>query len=220
MTMRLPLLLAAIAALAFVPAAAAHAPGEKSPEGYSSKVTSVSPKLGGITVAVVEGDDELELQNTTGKTVIVYGYDKEPYLRFDAKGVYENQHSPAAFLNDDRFGKTAVPKDASGEAVPEWLRVSGGTSFSWHDHRIHWMSPIPPDPVRKDKNSEHHIYDWTVRASVDGKPLTIAGTLDYLPPESGGMSTGLIAGIGAGTAAVLAAAAAVLVRRRRAPAAA
>jgi hypothetical protein len=203
----------ALAALLLASAAAAHE-GE-SPPGYESKVTSISPAMGGINAAVVEGDDEIELVNGTGKTVIIYGYNKEPYLRFDAKGVFENQRSPAAFLNDDRFGKSAVPKDATADAAPLWLRVAAGKSFSWHDHRIHWMSPIDPPTVKADKGKAHHIFDWKVQAAVAGEPLTIAGTLDYSPPPGGGVSTALVAAIAAGAAAVVGVAAVVLLRRRR-----
>ena len=34
------------------------------------------------------------------------------------------------------------------------------------------------------KDEPHHVFDWTVPARLDGKPLTIAGTLEYEPPPN------------------------------------
>ena len=216
----LALLLAAAAALVAVPAASAHGPGEKPIPGYSSKVLSVSPAVPGLEVDVEKGDDELELVNGTGKTILVYGYAHEPYLRIGPNGVFENAMSPAAYLNQDRFGKTKLPANVSPKATPKWRRVASGATFSWHDHRIHWMSPLPPPAVQKDKGKARHIFDWKVEAAADGKPIAISGTLDWVPPADEGTSTTTKALVGVGAAAALAALAFLALRLRRRPAAA
>jgi hypothetical protein len=218
MRSKLTLLFSVTAALLAVPAAFAHEPGEKSLPGYESKVLSVTPALAGLKVAVVEGDDELELRNGTGKTIVIYGYNHEPYLRFGPGGIFENRHSPAAYLNEDRFGKTKIPAGVSAKAQPKWLKVGSGSTYSWHDHRIHWMSPIPPPSVQKDKGKTAHIFDWKVEANAAGKPIAIAGTLDYVPPADSGTSTAVKALIAAGAGLVLAAVAFVALRLRRRPA--
>jgi hypothetical protein len=214
---KLTLLFIAATALLAAPAAFAHEPGEKSLPGYLSKVLSVTPAMPGLEVSVAEGDAELELVNGTGKTIMIYGYNHEPYLRFAPNGVFANQSSPATFLNEDRFGKTKVPAHASAKAAPKWLKVAKGSTYSWHDHRIHWMSPIAPPAVQKNKGKETHIFDWKVEAAAGGKPIAIAGTLDYVPPPGEGISTAVKALIGLAAVAALAAVAFVALRLRRRP---
>ena len=59
--------------------------------------------------------------------------------------------------------------------------------YEWHDHRIHWMSTIPPPVVRADSKLRHHVFDWTVPATFGGTPLAIEGSLDYVPPQGSGL---------------------------------
>ena len=47
------------------------------------------------------------------------------------------------------------------------------------------MSKTLPPKVQAAKDEPHHVFDWTVPAALEGKPLTISGTLDYEPPELG-----------------------------------
>jgi hypothetical protein len=178
---RIRLLIASLVALAWCPAALAHGGGVP---GFTSTVTSTPPP--GVTVVVKDGDDRLRLENRSGSEVIVQGYDGEPYLRFARDGVYRNTRSPATYLNDDRYGQAAVPASADPKAEPRWEKVADGDAYEWHDHRIHWMSPENPPQVRKAPDQPHHVFDWTVPASIDGKPFVLAGSLDYAPPSSGG----------------------------------
>jgi hypothetical protein len=46
--------------------------------------------------------------------------------------------------------------------------------------------------VRRAEGEPHHILDWKIPAAVGGKGLTIAGSLDYDPVESGGFPTLLV----------------------------
>jgi len=201
------------AALVWAPPALPH----ESLSGFTSTVTGVSPKVAGVSILVLEGDDEVQLTNTSGKDVVVLGYQREPYLRFAADGlVYMNRRSPAAFLNQDRFAETKVPKSASPSAPPRWSQVGTEGSYRWHDHRIHWMSPIPPPVVATAEDEPHHVFDWRVPASVGGTAFAIEGSLDYAPTDEGLSSTEIV-GIGIAGAVLVAAAAGgiVLVRRRR-----
>ena len=140
-------------------------------------------------------------------------------MRFSREGVFENQRSPAAYLNDERFGNVEVPDSADPKAAPEWKAVAAGVSYSWHDHRVHWMSPAYPRKVEEAKDVEHHIFDWKVPGTVDGERLAIAGSLDYVPPDDDGGSTSvLLAWIAAALVVALAGGALAwyLARRRRA----
>jgi hypothetical protein len=195
------LLLAVCFALTFAPAAAGHGGGSK---GFKSTITAVRPPVAGIQIGVRGGDDRLRLENQSGEMIIVRGYGGEPYLRFGPDGVYENENSPAPYLNKDRFARVEVPKAASEKAKPSWRKISDGATFEWHDHRIHWMSPIPPKPIRDDPNDKHHVFNWEVPGTGNGKAFVIRGTLDYSPPSDGGVPVVFISVLAAVLAATLA----------------
>jgi len=102
----------------------------------------------------------------------------------------------------------------------KWEKVASNGSYKWFDHRIHWMEKNPP-PIVKDRSKRTKIFDWRVPAKVAATPVTLAGTLSWVPvssSSSGGLSGGAIAAIVAG-ALVLLAAVVLLLRRRRRPAA-
>jgi hypothetical protein len=183
--------LAVLAALVVAPAAAAHGGGGS--KGYHSTVTEVRPALEGLTVTVLDSDDRLGLRNETGQTIVVDGYEGEPYLRFAGKRVYRNARSPATYLNEDRYGRIELPATADPKAPPDWREVARGGYWEWHDHRIHWMSTIPPRKVRDVAREPHHLFDWRVPASADGRRLSIVGSLDYTPPPTGRFRSIMIA---------------------------
>jgi hypothetical protein len=183
---------AVVAALVACPAAAGHGGGAA--RGFTSTVKRVTPNLDGLTVQIVQGDDQLHVRNDSGRELVVEGYEGEPYLRFDAHGgVYRNANSPATYLNEVRYGDVPVPASASKTATPRWKRVARGNSYDWHDHRIHWMSTIDPPKVRQAKDQPHHVFDWNVPGSVEGQPLAIRGSLDYQPPPKSSFNPILIA---------------------------
>ena len=122
--------------------AAADPPG---PTDYRSEITAIEPPTDGVEVEVVGGDSFIRLRRTGDERVDVMGYGGEPYLRFEPDGrVLENQRSPATFLNRDRTGEVDLPTEADADAEPEWEEVAADGTFSWHDHRTHWMSSARP----------------------------------------------------------------------------
>lgn len=178
--MKRALLVAVLALLGWAAQASGH--GGTAQQGYVSTVSGLTPDVLGLGASVLGGDDRLLLRNWSGKTVVVLGYDGEPYLRFDATGVFRNQRSPAAYLNRHRFAEVELPPQADAKAPPRWMRVSTGPSFAWHDHRIHWMKRTPPPAVQAEPDAIHRIASWQVPASADGTPFTIDGFLGYSPP--------------------------------------
>ncbi len=179
---------------------------------YRTYVTSVTPTAPGLSVEVLEFADRLLLRNHTGKTVIVYGYSGEPYARLLPNGSTEqNGRSPAVYLNTNFYANVTVPKSASATAAPRWESLDRAGQFEWHDHRIHWMSPVTPPQV-KDKNKRTKIFDWTVPIKVGSQPGAIKGELFWVPQGSNA-STGTVAVLAAIVAALLLGA--ILVRRRR-----
>jgi hypothetical protein len=145
------------------------------PGEYRSQVTAMDPEVDGVSLRVAGGDSFLELQVDPGIEVEVPGYQGEPYLRVLADGtVEENELSPSAFQNRDRYG-TEIPAQADAEAEPRWVEVAGGGEYAWHDHRIHWMSPDAPPRVQ---GGEGRVQDWEVPLVVDGEDVVVTGTLD------------------------------------------
>ena len=180
---------------------------------YRSEITSIVPDVKGLSIEVLEFADRLVLTNHTGKTVTVYGYSGEPYARVQPNGTTEqNVRSPAVYLNTNFYGDVTVPASASASLPPKWVTVDRTGSFEWHDHRIHWMSPVTPPQV-KDKSKRTLIFPWSVPISVGAQKGTMTGRLFWVPDSS----KTPVAAIAALIAIVLAAIAFVVwVRRRRA----
>ena len=72
--------LCAVLALDAAPAAA-HGVGGLQPTNVRSRVLSIEPATPGVDVKVIENGRRLELTNASGATVVVSGYENEPYLR-------------------------------------------------------------------------------------------------------------------------------------------
>ncbi len=183
---------------------------------YRSTITSVKPSVPGLSLTVLQFSDRLALVNRTGKTVTVYGYQGEPYARVLANGAVQlNEHSPAVYLNTTFYGNVTVPPSANPADPPKWTTFYRSGKFQWHDHRIHWTSPILPKQVT-DKSKRTFIEGWTVPIAVGAQKGTIEGSLFWVPEESKGGSPAIFALIAiavGGLVAVLL----VRLRRRRRP---
>ena len=162
---------------------------------YRTYITSITPKVPGLSVEVLEFADRLLLRNDTGKTVTVYGYSGEPYARVLPNGAAEqNKRSPAVYLNTNFYANVTVPPSASATAPPRWEAVDRTGQFEWHDHRIHWMSPVTPPEV-KDTAKRTKIFDWTVPIRVGTQPGAIRGELFWVPESSSAPTGAIVAGI-------------------------
>ncbi len=62
-----------------------------------------------------------------------------------------NTSSPAYFLNQNFYGDVNVPSSATPTATPHWTVIDRTGQLEWHDHRIHYMTPVTPPKV-KDKS--------------------------------------------------------------------
>jgi len=207
--LRLVVALSALLALAVAPAAHAH----QGNPNYRSVIDRVSPKLPGVRLQVLSLDDRLELQNTSGKTVVVKGYQGEPYARILGDGTVQvNHNSPAFYLNNDRTSTGKVPVSAKAGATPDWQVVDRAGRFQWHDHRIHWMSTIAPKQVT-DKTKRTKVFDWKVPLQVGATTASVNGTLFWAGTGGGGAPVAAYAGLA--VIALLGLGAVVVVRRRR-----
>ena len=203
-------LVALLALATAATAALAHGGGGTD---YISEVRTVKPANAGLGVEVLDRDDRLVLRNDSGKTVVVEGYNGEPYARLRPDGTVEvNLNSPALYLNEDRFAKVDLPRRADERAAPEWKRVDGSGRFEWHDHRMHWMGANRP-PAVKDPQRRIKVFDWDVPIRLGDRPGSVAGTLTWVGRPDDGFP--VIAAIALGVLVAGGAALVVLVRRRR-----
>jgi hypothetical protein len=185
-----------IAALVPVLACALAAPAvaHQGDPRFDSVLTGAG--IPGLKVQVLNYGDRLLLQNHTGQTVTLEGYENEPYARLLADGTVQvNQNSPATYLNTDPYANATVPKTANAKAAPAWKTIEGDNRYETHDHRIHWMSPgATPDKVT-DKAVRTKVFDWSVPVEVGDKRTAITGTLWWRGTDAaGGMPIGLIVG--------------------------
>ncbi|HEY4333916.1 MAG TPA: hypothetical protein VGM78_15150 [Ilumatobacteraceae bacterium] len=175
-------------ALVLLPAAPALAHGGSKfavTSDYSTAVTSISPDTSGLQVKVIDIAGDLQLTWNGSGTVIVDGYSGEPSLRISAAGVERNIRSTATYLNTTRYITSIPPAIADDTAPPQWDLLTAKRSFTWHDHRTHWMSPIPPEQVQAHPDQTTVIdADWKIPLVVNGTAVTVNGTLSWVPPPS------------------------------------
>jgi len=160
---------------------------------YISIFDGTSPHVSGLKVEVLGFDNQYQLINNTGKTVVVYGYNHEPYGRMLPDGTVQiNQRSPATYLNEDRFATTPVPPSANPRAAPVWKTQDKANRFIWHDHRMHWMAKSMPPQV-KDQHKRTTVFHYAIPLSVNGKPVKLTGTLFWRGTPKGIPTGALIA---------------------------
>jgi hypothetical protein len=171
-----------LALMAAAPGASAHGTnGQPIPDAahYLTKLTGISPAVPGLSASVDPRGDWLEVTNTTSKTLTVLGYAREPYLQIDATGVSENSFSPTLALNQSLFGDLSQLGDSSLPA--SWRHTSDGHQVRWHDHRIHWMGADRPPAVKSKPGVGHLVGTWNVHMTLGSTPITVTGTLNWLP---------------------------------------
>jgi hypothetical protein len=142
---------AAVAAVALAAAPAAFA--DTSTDGYVAKVKSIEPTVSGLELDV-EADGHVVLTAPAGHTIVVYGYEEEPYLRFSRGKVYDNAVSSTTAVNEP----SEAPSTPSDSAPARWEQIATGRTHEWNDRRV----------ARQR---------WTIRGSLDGRGFVVTGGL-------------------------------------------
>ena len=160
--------------------AAAHSADAPTATDYRVTVLGVSPPLPGLTVRTIEAGARLELVNHTSHTIEVLGYSGEPYLRVGPDGVYQNDASPATYLNETLAGGVAPPSTAGSAMPPLWTKLSSTPAVLWHDHRTQVeVRPTVPAGVGAQR-----LLTWSVPLRDGVRDFAVTGTLDLVPPPS------------------------------------
>jgi hypothetical protein len=185
---RAGLMLFAVIVLVLVPAApaSAHTVSGVGATDFTSRVDSIVPAEPGLQVRFIENATRIELTNSSAVEVTVLGYSGEPYLRVGPGGVFQNVNSPATYLNKTRQGGV-VPARLQGTAplpAPVWQSVASGPTARWHDHRTHWRLPLLPPGVRANPSLAQPVLAWQIGLVRGGQPVTVNGTVLWVPSPS------------------------------------
>jgi len=198
-------LFSALAVLAAASPAAAHTGTLPDANYYSSTITSVTPAVSGLDFSLLKNGESITLTNHTGQTVIVLGYTGEDYLRITPTGVDENVNSLSSFLNGSLI-ISGLPQElgqGAQQKPPQWKHVSNTPSYTWHDHRMHWMAQQRPPVVAADPRHAHKVFDWSMSLTADDRPVTVRGTLTWVgAPAFTGRTVALVVAIGTASIAV------------------
>jgi hypothetical protein len=164
------------------------------PTDYLSEIRSVAPETPAIEVGIIGGDSFFEMRVEPGTEAMVIGYQGEDYLWFRSDGViFENQNSPATYLNANRYGIEDVPASARADAEPSWKQVATGDSWAWHDHRAHWMQSARPFGL----SVGDQILEAVIPIVVDGATVDVTVISTWQPaPSPVAMILGAVAGLG------------------------
>jgi hypothetical protein len=177
-----------VALLLVVLAAPAHAHGRGSDAtNYHSSITA-APELPGITWEIYGGDELLGVTNDSDVELVVYGYEVagelEEYARVGPEGVFVNTNARATYENTDRYAQVTIPTAAQIGGEPDWEQVSSGTSFAWHDHRMHWMARNPPRALTDPSVATVVFPEWEIPFRYDGADRALTGQLVWVPGPS------------------------------------
>lgn len=175
--------MAAATALALGAAAMpGEARGHGEPHLYESVIEGTRPAAAarGVEVRIIDHDSQVKLTNRSGKTVVIEGYEGEPYVRLDRDGrVFLNARSPSMAPSNDRLGRTAPTGREDADARPNWIRVGDGGSFTWFDRRTHYRRKGLPSVVT-DESERTLLWRWRIPFTVGKASARVEGSLFWL----------------------------------------
>jgi len=134
----------------------------------------------GVEVRILDEDEQVELVNSSGRTVVVMGFAGEPYARVESGGsVFVNARSPATPANNDRWGRTRPSGREDPGAPPAWVRVGGEGRLVWYERRAQYRRAGTPPQVA-DPAERTWIRDYRIPLTVGGEPAELRGTLHWV----------------------------------------
>lgn len=186
------------AAIATTPASA-HTMGPD----FSSVFRGISPAIPGVSVRIEEDGARIALVNHSDRSLVILGYQGEPYIRFRPGGIVErNSRSVTTSLHQAAAGSPLLAASAFDDrGVPaRWTIVGRHGRFSWHDQRIQWVGSDRPANVT-DVNRRTRISDWSIPMRIESRATAIRGTLFWIGRPKPAPSWPLLAFVGTVVAA-------------------
>jgi hypothetical protein len=164
-----------------VPPAGASADPAR-PGNTESIVESVEPSTDSVRIDIVGGDAFVRLRVERGHSAELRGYYDEPYVRVADDGtVSVNEASDTFRISKSRYGAGTTINDGGSASIDEsWVVASTNGTYLWHDHRVHWMSPMPPQAI----DGRGLVQQWSIPITVDGRAILVSGSL-YLRDAPG-----------------------------------
>lgn len=145
----------------------AHGIGSESGSDSSSRVTVINPATTDFKAKSVQNGQLIKITRTSSKEIIVLGVENEPYLKLSKEGVFENTKSGTLLINkstNNNIDTSTLNKefeniDSDPNATPNWKKISSNSSYSFHDHRIHYMGSVPDNKTDLGANSIDLLVD-------------------------------------------------------------
>lgn len=159
-----------ITILSITPTSAyAHGIGGSSGSDSTSKVQFISPTTRDFSAKSVENGQRIEIKKLTNKDLLILGIDREPFIKITNAGVFENSNSGTVIINKSTSGsinqETLISEfekiNSDSTANPKWKKISSSHTYTFHDHRIHYMGSVPDKATSLGTNS--------LKIEVDGK---------------------------------------------------
>lgn len=128
----------------------------------------------GLSVRLVAGNPPaLFLENRTDATLTVLGLENEAWLRIGPQGVQADVASPT-WRQYGRIQGLAVNELAG----PQWQTISSRPAYTWLEPRAQAQTPPPIAAQRRPTQN------WSVPLLLGTQPLSLQGTLRWLPDPS------------------------------------
>lgn len=166
--------------------ASAHTLSGVQATNYRSRITAVAPAVPGLSVRLLDLGRKVQVTNRSAQTVLILGYQNEPYLRVGPAGTFVNRKAPSYFLNRQASTATlrSVPKAYSATANPIWFRTGSGRTVTWPDRRTRQEGSDPP-AVAANRGRQVAVSTWNLAMAHGGAPVTVTGSITYVPPPNG-----------------------------------
>jgi hypothetical protein len=139
---------------------------------FRARLTSPSEIAPGVRVTLLPGRAPgLLVENASGRALIVFGAEGEPFLRIASEGVDANLASPT-WQASARSASAAVPAEGASGA-PAWQRVASVPRFGWIEPRA-LVTRAPPE-------GGGDVLEWRVPMRLGDESVVVTGVVAWKP---------------------------------------